>query len=522
MQANSARLGLVMPGMLLGLSFAFADVMLSKAEAEETPQRNSNLASTGLPTKAESASVTGDLEYAKYFGPQQDWPRFRGPTGNGVCHQKGLPTKWNYDTGENIVWSAETFGPDAPYHPWHPYASPIVYKNKVFIVFANYKKSIFVDPPKDLHLKTPFPSTFDGMAEFKLACYQKSDGKKLWETAIEPVEDWPARPTPGEHADECGPVASTPCTDGERVYVVWGPGHGSGEVAAVDFDGKVVWRQDLTRLLGKGTFHYQVCSSPMIYKDTIVLSLPLSFPSGFHTLGLDCKTGAVKYDEKRGSRIELYTSPLPLLVGGKPFILNNTNTEFSVLDPDNGKAIWSVKQVFSSASPTVGDEMIYADACGAGFVGTALSFDSLSDAKGDITGRAKWKIDHKIPGAAGDGDSPVISNGYVYRRCASKLFCIEVKTGNIVYEEKMPDIPTYLSYSNSFVTDDGFLYFANSGRSVVLKTGPKFEVVAVNELKDGSWPVRGNFYAYAHNSAAVSDGRIYIQGHKKLWCIGNK
>ena len=55
----------------------------------------------------------------------------------------------------------------------------------------------------------------------------------------------------------------------------------------------------------------------------------------------------------------------------------------------------------------------------------------------------------------------------------------------------------------------GHLFFASGGKSVIVKAGPEFEVLATNDLGDPN-----------HASAAVADGRIYIvEGTKKIYCI---
>ena len=55
------------------------------------------------------------------------------------------------------------------------------------------------------------------------------------------------------------------------------------------------------------------------------------------------------------------------------------------------------------------------------------------------------------------------------------------------------------------------LYFAGEDGSVrVVKAGPKFEVLAANDLGDPS-PA----------SPAVADGRLYLKGRDFLYCIGN-
>jgi hypothetical protein len=122
--------------------------------------------------------------------------------------------------------------------------------------------------------------------------------------------------------------------------------------------------------------------------------------------------------------------------------------------------------------------------------------------------------------------------------------CIEVATGTVMYTEKLPPkegekagggwwSAKHLSGwgNNSFATADGFIYIVSAERSYVLKGGPKFEVVGISDLGDGNFSDAVKSYTYtknsnstnfAFNSAAVSGGRIFVQGHNKLWCIGNK
>ncbi len=52
-----------------------------------------------------------------------DWTGFRGPTGQGISEEKGLPVKWS--STENIVWKVDLPGPGA--------SSPITVGDKVFV-----------------------------------------------------------------------------------------------------------------------------------------------------------------------------------------------------------------------------------------------------------------------------------------------------------------------------------------------------------------------------------------------------
>ena len=55
------------------------------------------------------------------------------------------------------------------------------------------------------------------------------------------------------------------------------------------------------------------------------------------------------------------------------------------------------------------------------------------------------------------------------------------------------------------------LYFCSAGKSYVLQAGPKFQVLAVNDLGDVS-----------NASPAVADGKLFLKGRTYLYCVGHK
>src|SRR5947209_603339 len=52
-----------------------------------------------------------------------DWPRFRGPTGDGVGGDTGLPVKWG--PKENVLWKTRLPGPGS--------SSPIVAGDRLYV-----------------------------------------------------------------------------------------------------------------------------------------------------------------------------------------------------------------------------------------------------------------------------------------------------------------------------------------------------------------------------------------------------
>ena len=52
----------------------------------------------------------------------ENWPKFRGPNGDGTSAEANLPTKWDATT--NVIWKTPI--------PGNGYASPIVWEVRIF------------------------------------------------------------------------------------------------------------------------------------------------------------------------------------------------------------------------------------------------------------------------------------------------------------------------------------------------------------------------------------------------------
>jgi hypothetical protein len=317
--------------------------------------------------------------------------------------------------------------------------------------------------------------------------------------------------------EEFSHANATPCTDGERVYAAFA----SGVVVALDYTGKVVWRKELIKdfNLKAGLYSpplgvFGLCSSPVLYKDMLIVDCASC------SVAFDCKTGAVRYSEGRDAG-NTYPSPVPAIIKGAPWLLHRVRGTMCGINPENGKRVWFVKDLSEWVvdSLGVGNGIMFTGQ------GTAWELDSLADATGDISAKAtKWKLDKKY--ASASWSSPLISGGYLYYLATKDnkkaLLCVEAATGNVIYEEKMPDqLASTTWMACPFATADGLIYFAGSWRSVVVKAGPKFEVVAINDLDDGGSLSSTNGH-FDYNSAAVSEGKIFVEGYQKIWCIGKK
>jgi len=183
-------------------------------------------------------------------------------------------------------------------------------------------------------------------------------------------------------------------------------------------------------------------------------------------------------------------------------VVNGAETIVSY-DPATGKEFWKCKGVESHAipSPVVSGDIVVFSAGSQSKHAVAIKLGG----SGDITDTSAvmWKYDKGTAYVP----SPILYGDYVYLMTdAGVLTCLEVKTGAVQYESRVPIPAKFMASPVAF--DGKILLTSEDGDTFVLKAGPKFEVIGTNSLAE---PV------YA--SPAISRGRIFIRGEKTLYCI---
>lgn len=178
---------------------------------------------------------------------EDNWPSWRGPRGDGISSEKQVPVAW--EKTKNVRWRAELPSPGN--------ASPIVWGDRVFIAQAVPSEN-----------------------RRTLMCFQRSDGKLLWQSGVVFTGQEPTHQT-NPHC------AGTPATDGKLVYVCFGtPG-----VYAYDFDGNEVWHRDL----GSLTHMFGSAVSPTLYGDLCILNFGPT--EGTKLVALDKATGKTVWEK---------------------------------------------------------------------------------------------------------------------------------------------------------------------------------------------------------------------------------
>jgi outer membrane protein assembly factor BamB len=398
----------------------------------------------------------------------ENWPGYRGPTGMGISAESGLSLEWSAD-GMGVLWKAALPATVRNVEADHNQSSPIVWGDRVFVTTALWPSADKSDVP-----------------EQHVTCYRVADGEQLWDTTV-PAGPWKLTDLRG------GYCAPTPVTDGERVYVLFG----SSMLAAIDRQGSIVWHKEIPHWQA---FDVAIASSPILHNGQLIVLADRNEKKSTLT-AYEPATGDVLWERKRPDVVFAHTTPVVATIAGRELMLIGASSELQALDPASGERIWWCKTFGDVTSPVVADGLVYTDS-GRGGPGALVD----GSGSGDVTAtHVKWRVDQIPEGLS----SPVIAAGYVYRlHNPGVLKCFDLQSGKTMYARRLEGVSVA---SSPIATPGGRIYFASAGKTFVVQSGPKFELLATNDLGE---PTAA--------SAALSAGRIYLKGSRHLFCVGKK
>jgi len=408
------------------------------------------------------------------------WPQWRGPYANGISRQANPPVEWSETKG--IRWKVEI--------PGRGSSSPIVWGDRLFLLTA-----IPVGAAGDAQ-HAPRGQVQPRIAHrFVVLAIDRRTGKTIWErVAREQV------PHEAGHADNSTWASSSAFTDGQNLYAYFE----SFGLYAYTMDGKLLWEKDLGDKRMRNQFGEG--STPALYGNTIVVVWDHLNGDGSFVVALDKRDGKELWRVPR-QEIDTWATPLILNVNGKPQAIVPAMNRNRGYDLETGAVVWEGDGLTMNPipSPVYDDGMVFLMS---GFQGNDLRAIRIADAKGNIDGTnaVAWSFDRDTPYVP----SPILVDGVLYflKTNSGLLSAFDAKTGKPHYQNRrLEGLPNVFS---SPVSAGGRIYFTGrEGATLVMKSGPAFEVLATNHLDDG-------FDA----SPALVDGDIYMRGYKYLYAIG--
>ncbi len=397
----------------------------------------------------------------------ENWPNWRGPDQNGVAPGKGFPTRWS--ATENVAWKFKLPGAGS--------STPVVWGDKIFLTCSIEGKNGIV-------------------------CLDR-DGKQLWHTEVGTSRD-------GKHKKATGSNPST-VTDGEHVYAYFK----SGDLACLDYAGKIVWQHNLQKLYGEDTLWWDLGTSPVLTKECVVVAVMQTGPS--YLAAFDKKSGEAKYKADRNvpapsEAAQAYSTPIVMEEGGREILVVLGADHVTGHEAVTGKEIWRVgglnpKQEMyyrSIAGPVVTGGIVVAPYARGGTV-TGVRLGGSGDVTATHVAWTRNDLGADVPTPAGvDGLAYVCSD-------KGEVTCIEAATGKTQWNGQLPKNRN--AFSASPIIADGKIYLTREdGVTFVIaqEQGAEFKVLAENEL--------GGELVVA--SPVPVDGRILIRTVDHLYCLG--
>jgi outer membrane protein assembly factor BamB len=392
-----------------------------------------------------------------------DWAEFRGPTGQGISTSTDVPLTWSET--ENITWKTAI--------PGLGWSSPSIAGNQIWLTTA----------------------TEDGHS-LRAVCVERDTGKLTHDVEVFRLDD------PGSIHANNSHASPTPLIEGNRVYVHYGA-HGT---AALSTDGEILWKTklDYDHQHGPG-------GSPVVYRDLLIIACDGADVQ--YVVALDKHTGEVRWkhdrqhisEERKRGELPVpmaYCTPLLLEIDGRTELVSLGSDAIVAYEPSTGEEIWWFRYSgYSNVSrPVMAHGMLFFST---GF-GSPEFHGIKAGGQGDVTeSNAVWKNDK---GSVVPMDvSPLVVGDELYTISDPGIaICYDAKTGKQRWQKRLGG-----KFWASPVYADGRIYcLDDSGKTIVLKPGPKFEQLAANQL-DGA----------TQASPAIVDGAIFLRTDKYLYRI---
>jgi outer membrane protein assembly factor BamB len=393
-----------------------------------------------------------------------NWPRFRGPHGDGHADAARLPLTWGEK--ENVVWKT-------PIHD-KGWSSPVVWGDQVWLTTAR-----------------------DDGTEMFAVCVDRATGKVVHDLKVFDVPN----PTPLKNPTNSY-ASPTPVIEEGRVYVHFG----SYGTACLDTGtAKVLWtRRDLECDHWRGP-----ASSPIIYNDLLILTFDGHDVQ--YLAALDKATGKTVWRKDRsfdygkldGDLKKAYSTPSVITVNGKPQLVSPSAFGTIAYDPQTGEELWKVKHggMNTAATPLYGQGKVYLCTSDGGLQLVAVR----PDGSGDVTPtHIAWTWSKNVPNRS----SPLLVDDLLFMGNGTGfLSCVDTRTGKPVWQERVGGAfwasPIYAAGRLYFFNDSGTTYVGEGGRS--------WKLLAQNKLDDGCMA-----------SPAVAGESLFIRTKTHLYRIAEK
>jgi outer membrane protein assembly factor BamB len=441
-----------------------------------------------------AASLAVGLACLPLAGPTSasNWPQFRGPGAAGIAANAKLPSTWNVESGENILWKTPI--------PGLGHSSPIVWDDLVFVTTAVREGEDDQDLKVGLYgnitpVNDPTPHRFE------LIALDGETGAVRWQRTAKVGIPQVKRHTKSSHA------SSTPVTDGKRVIAFFG----SEGLYAWDMEGNLLWQKDFG-LLDSGFFQvpsaqWGFASSPVIHDGRVIIQVDVQGQS--FIAALDAATGEEIWRTLR-EEVPTWSTPAVLPRGEGLQVVANGWKHIGGYDFANGAELWKLEGGGDIPVPTpisAGDLILITSAHGS----MRPIYAVRPDAAGDIRDTPAIAWMHEKEGNY--MQTPIVIGNLAYFCFDNGLLSVfKIDTGERTYKNRLGTGNT--GFSSSPVYGDGKIYIGDElGEVFVLAPGEEPQLLSEQPVELGETFM---------STPAISGDRLLFRARRHLIAVGSR
>ena len=407
--------------------------------------------------------------------PAADWPRFRGPNGDGSTAETNLPLKWG--VRENVTWRAELPGPGS--------SSPIIVGNVIYLTcYSGY----------GIDVKSPGEP--EKLVRHAL-CLNRADGKILWKKDIR--HSAPDKAYTGTYITQHGYASSSPVSDGQNVYFFFGP----AGVFAYSIRGQELWQANV----GEKAHDWGNGASPILHGDLLIVNAAIE---GDSLVALDKKTGKEVW-KVRGGFPASWNTPTIATVNGREEMIVSVSGKLRAFDPKTGAEWWNCRGIRGAElcpSVLVRDGVAYV----IGLPGAGKAMAVRAGGSGDVSAtHVLWEL-----GIGSNCSSPVLHDGHLFFANDSRgiLHCVKASTGEVVFEQPLSKERGNKVYASPILSEDKLYFVSRHQGTFVVAAQPEFKLLEHNVINNDEGPFNA--------TPAVADGQFILRSDRFAYCIGKR
>ena len=405
----------------------------------------------------------------------ENWPQWRGPTGDGVSEETDLPIAWSEKIALRWKTKLPEFGS----------STPAIWGDAIFLTSQQDEKLLLLRLDKDT-------------------------GKIVWTREVgsgTATREGPKRVK--QKFNRWHNMASpSPVTDGQHVVVHFG----NGELATYDFAGKQLWSHNLQKDYGRYTIWWGHANSPVIHKNLVIsvcmqdsIADLVDKPAASYLVAHDLRTGRVKWKQMRmtkakAEQCDSYTTPILRKTARRTEVIVMGGNQVDGYDAATGKQLWYLPGIVGGRTitgPTIAHDMVY--------VTQGMRGPLLAVKLGEEGQRSRRDVAWRYTQGTPDSCTPVVWRDLLFTMADNGVArCFDAHNGRLHWKERLAG-----QYKASPLAAEGRIYFLNTdGLCTVVAATTRFDKLAENRLDDVTLA-----------SPAVSDGNLLIRGRKYLYCL---